>query len=358
MSQGFKKQKVYIGLSGGVDSSVSTKLLIDEGYDVIGVFIKVWQPDWISCTAKEDRLDAMRICASLGIKFLDIDLEKEYKSRVIDYMIEEYKKGRTPNPDVMCNTFVKFGAFFDWAMKNGADFVATGHYAQIKKDRSGEFGLYAGEDEEKDQSYFLWGIIRRNLSKIKFPIGALKKPEVRKLAKKFNLITADKKDSQGLCFIGKIDVKDFLSKYIKSKGGKVLDIKGKEIGTHNGAVFFTIGERHGFEVKKVSVDSKPLYVVSKNIVKNTITVSEFKPLTKKNGHVVKLEGVNELSEIENKEQLFARFRYRAKLTPVVIEKEAKNMALKVKREVDSLTSGQSVVLYNRQNKCVGGAIVA
>lgn len=175
-------------MSGGVDSSVSAALLIRAGYDVTGVFIKVWQPDWIKCTWKEERIDAMRVAAKLDIPFITLDLEKEYKEEVVDYMIREYKAGKTPNPDVMCNRHVKFGGFYDWAMKNGADFVATGHYAQIKNGR-----LIAGHDKNKDQSYFLWTLTAEQISKTLFPIGNIIKPEVRKLAKKFGLPTAEKK---------------------------------------------------------------------------------------------------------------------------------------------------------------------
>src|SRR3989338_1920286 len=236
--------RVFIGLSGGVDSSVSAALLKKEGYEVTGVFIKVWQPDWISCTWGEDRLDAMRICAKLGIPFITLDLSKDYKRRVVDYMIAEYRAGRTPNPDVMCNAHVKFGGFYKFSRKNGADFVATGHYAQIKLQAS-SLKLLTSADKEKDQSYFLWQIKQEQLTNILFPVGGLEKPEVRKLAKKFGLSTAEKKDSQGLCFLGKIDVKEFLKHFIKQKPGKVLNEKEEVVGEHSGAVFFTLGERHG-----------------------------------------------------------------------------------------------------------------
>ncbi len=217
------KKKVFVGLSGGVDSSVSAALLQSQGYDVFGVFIKVWQPDFYECTWKEDRLDAMRVCAKLNIPFYTLDLEKEYKKEVVDYMIEEYKNGRTPNPDVMCNKYIKFGGFFDWAMSQGADFVATGHYARLNK----EHELVAGRDSNKDQSYFLWTLTKEQLSKTLFPVGDIEKTEVRKLAKKFGLPTAEKKDSQGLCFIGKVDMAEFLHHFIETKPGPVLNDKVK-----------------------------------------------------------------------------------------------------------------------------------
>jgi tRNA-specific 2-thiouridylase len=178
-----KGKKVYLGMSGGVDSSVSAALLKKEGYKVIGVFIKVWQPEWINCTWKEDRLDAMRVAARLDIPFITLNLEKEYKEEVVDYMIDEYRRGRTPNPDVMCNRSVKFGGFYNWAMKQGADFVATGHYV-ISKDGQ----LIAGKDKNKDQSYFLWTLTKEQIAKTLFPVGNIEKPEARRFAKKFNLL--------------------------------------------------------------------------------------------------------------------------------------------------------------------------
>ncbi|MEN9524048.1 MAG: hypothetical protein RL536_117, partial [Candidatus Parcubacteria bacterium] len=267
------QKKVFVGMSGGVDSSLSAALLKKAGYDVTGVFIKAWQPDWIECTWREERRDAMRVAAHLDIHFVTLDLEKEYKKEVVDYMIAEYKIGRTPNPDVMCNKQIKFGAFYEWAMKNGADFVATGHYARVEK-FSDSYKLLAGVDNNKDQSYFLWTIKNEQLPHIIFPIGHLTKPEVRKMAAKLKLPTAEKKDSQGLCFIGMVDMKEFLSHYIQQKKGNVLDVNGKIIGEHNGAFLFTIGERHGFTITKKTPNDGALFAVSKNVLNNTITVSE------------------------------------------------------------------------------------
>ena len=192
-----EKKKVYVGMSGGVDSSVSAYLLQKDGYDVTGVFIKVWQPDWIECTWKEDRLDAMRVCAQLDIQFITLDLEAEYKSGVIDYMISEYRVGRVPNPDVMCNREVKFGGFYKWALAQGADYIATGHYAQnIYNDKTKEYELRASSDTDKDQGYFLWTVTQDKLKNVLFPIGNIKKSEVRQIAEEAGLYTATKKDSQ------------------------------------------------------------------------------------------------------------------------------------------------------------------
>src|SRR5581483_2202659 len=208
--------------------------------------------------------------------FVTLDLEKEYKREVVDYMISEYQAGRTPNPDVMCNQHVKFGAFFDWAMKQGADYVATGHYAEVREE-VGAFKLIAGKDEGKDQSYFLWTLTQKELSKTLFPVGGMEKSETRRLARKFGLPVAEKRDSQGLCFIGKVDIKEFLSHYLDVKKGAVLDESGKIIGEHDGAVFVTLGERLGFELKEKGTDEKPYFVIAKDIKKNTITVSHRSP---------------------------------------------------------------------------------
>ncbi len=355
-SQGAKKQKVFVGMSGGVDSSVSAALLKKAGYDVTGVFIKVWQPDWINCTWKEDRLDAMRVAAKLDIPFITLDLEKAYKEEVVDYMIAEYKLGRTPNPDVMCNRYVKFGGFFSWAMKQGAGFVATGHYARIQKDDKGSYELLAGDDDNKDQSYFLWTLTQEQLSKTIFPVGNIEKPEVRKLAKKFDLPNALKKDSQGLCFIGKIDVKEFLSHYLESKKGSVLNEQGEVIGEHDGAFFYTIGERHGFTITKKSPNDEPQYVISKDVEKNIITVSN----KSKEGILpqartkVKLREVNwNQGKIPENDNLYARSRYREKLQKIKIVDE-KNVEFE--NPQSTLSPGQSLVVY-KGDVCLGGGII-
>ena len=344
-------------MSGGVDSSVSALLLKKNDYDVTGVFIKVWQPEFFECTWRQDRLDAMRVCAKLDIPFITLNLESEYKKEVVDYMIEEYKRGRTPNPDVMCNKYVKFGGFFDWAIEQGADYVATGHYARTSRVESRKskvesknlnimnkhYGvsnntimnqLVAGSDKNKDQTYFLWTLTQKQLSKTLFPIGDLDKPKVRKLAEKYVLSTAVKKDSQGLCFIGKIDIKDFLRNYIKEKKGKVLDENGNKIGEHDGAFYLTVGQRHGFNItrnirgqdaehmrnsvekngglslrrsgatgkgessvfsecnQKQKKDIAPYYIISKDIKNNTITVSHSPKIADDESRIVKLEKIN------------------------------------------------------------------
>ncbi len=341
------KKKVYVGMSGGVDSSVSALLLKQEGYDVTGVFIKVWQPDFIECTWKEDRLDAMRVAAHLDIPFITLDLEKEYKEEVIDYMIEEYRSGRTPNPDVMCNKFVKFGAFFKWAMAQGADYIATGHYA-----KHDGMSLVKSEDENKDQTYFLWTLSKEIIPHVVFPIGDIEKSRVRELAREAKLPVAEKKDSQGLCFVGTIDVKTLLKEYINEKKGNVVNEEGEVIGTHEGVTFYTIGERHGFVVTKKSTEEKPYFVIAKDIKNNTLTVSH----TKKEetaGELVHLEKTNWTKQIVKGEIYEGRARYRAQLAQVEV---IDDKTFKVVGGELSIAKGQSLVIYDGE-VCIGGGII-
>ena len=352
------KQKVYVGLSGGVDSSVSAALLQKQGFYVTGVFIKVWQPDFYDCNWKEDRLDAMRVCAKLNIPFITLDLEKEYKKEVVDYMISEYQIGRTPNPDVMCNKYIKFGGFFDWAMKQGADFVATGHYAQVKlNSENNKYELLAGDDKNKDQSYFLWTLNQKHLSKTLFPVGHLEKPEVRKIAKKFDLLTFEKKDSQGLCFIGKVDMAEFLKHFIETKPGQVLNIKGEVIGEHDGAVLFTLGQRHGFTITKNSPDNSRLFVVAKDLVKNTITVAD-QPIISDEKTSLILDKVNWTRNVEPdfSKKYQARLRYRQALEECSLESKNNKIIIHFSKAEKSPTPGQSVVIYENE-VCLGGGII-
>lgn len=360
-------------MSGGVDSSVSAALLQKAGYEVTGVFMKVWQPDFLPCTWREERLDAMRVAAKLGIPLLTWDFEKEYKEGVADYMIAEYKAGRTPNPDVMCNREVKFGAFFRRAIAEGADFVATGHYARVvesslrprrksadsKSKVKSEYKMLKGIDDTKDQSYFLWTLGQGELSKTFFPIGEYKKSAVRALAKKFDLPVAEKKDSQGLCFVGKLDMKDFLAHFIKEKEGSVLSEKNEVIGTHRGVSFYTLGERHGFTVTKKGTDDAPLYVTAKDFNANTITVA---PLLK-NG----LQCASQTLQAsqarfcrgvlpDTKKKYTAQVRYHGEQYKCRISLQSV-ASMKLHFEKPAVfDAGQSVVLYDG-NECLGGGII-
>jgi tRNA-specific 2-thiouridylase len=351
-----KKQKVFVGISGGVDSSVSAYLLKKKGYDVTGVFIKVYYPEFVNCNWRAEMQDAMRVCAKLDIPFLLCDAEKEYKEGVIDYMINEYRAGRTPNPDVMCNKHVKFDSFYNFAMKNGADYIATGHYAQSNADGQ----MYKGADQEKDQSYFLWTLTPEILSKTLFPVGWMQKTEVRKIAKKAGLLTAQKKDSQGLCFIGHVDMKDFLRNYIETKPGDALDEEGEVIGQHDGSILYTIGERHGFEIfdSEKSDSENPLYIVDKNLSANTITVSENK--IENSAKTVELEKINLISQnLKAGDGVYAKTRYRQedqKASVIEISNDDGKLKISFEKDQESITPGQSVVLY-KEKECVGGGII-
>ena len=396
-----RSRRVFVGLSGGVDSAVSAALLKKDGYEVTGVFIKAWDPSTelrvnyhqkYPCTWKEDRRSAMRAAAILNIPFITLDLEKEYKKEVVDYMIAEYKEGRTPNPDVMCNKEIKFGHFLKFALDplagGGADFVATGHYAQtsllaplLAKERGRPSLLGRGEvlleakDKNKDQSYFLWTLTQEQLKHTLFPIGHLQKEEVRKLAVKFGLPQATRKDSQGLCFLGKIDMKEFLREYIKTKKGDVLNEKGEVIGEHDGAELYTLGERHGFRVFNEKTNSQPLYVVSKDIKKNTLTVASKSSPSKSPrppGTTPSRTGVSQLRstrlssksfsfQLQNqnwisgetpKGEISCRIRYRGSKIKCRIE----NNEVFFGDEI-LMASGQSVVFY-KDEICLGGAIMA
>ena len=267
-----KGKKVFVGLSGGVDSALSAALLVRAGYDVTGVFIKIWQPEFVACTWKEDRLDAMRVAVSLGIPFLTLDLSNEYKESVIARMISDYKAGITPNPDVLCNRFIKFGAFREWALANGADMIATGHHAQVIE-RNGKFELLRGKDSGKDQAYFLCMLGQEDLSRTLFPIGHLAKSEVRAQARSLGLPVAKRPDSQGLCFVGAVDMHSFLKELIHPVLGNVLSPEGLVIGQHDGACLYTIGQRHGFKVSDPERAKVPQYVVAIRTGSNELIVA-------------------------------------------------------------------------------------
>jgi tRNA-specific 2-thiouridylase len=344
-----KGKRAIVGLSGGVDSAVSAALLQKEGYDVVGVFIRIALPGY-PCSAGNDKVDAMRVAAHLKIPFYEIDLSFHYKDFVFAETMKEYAKGRTPNPDALCNREIKFGYFYQFAMDEGADVVATGHYAQVRE-KGTETHLYAGKDPQKDQSYFLWAVPETALSSVRFPVGGLEKTQVRVLAKKFALPNAERKDSQGLCFLGDLSIDEMLHTELKPTPGEVLNEKGEAIGTHDGAVLYTLGQRHGFTLTQKNSSSVPHYVIAKDKEFNTVTVSADK--FPKHGSLTSIT----LTE-ENWIGAFfpgkakARFRYRQEL----IEAEILST-----NEVRLLTphyvpEGQSLVMY-RNEQCLGGGIV-
>ncbi len=348
-----KKKVVFVGLSGGVDSAVSAAMLQKQGFDVAGVFIKTWHPDFLECNEEDERRDAMRVAAFLDIPFLTFDLEDVYKKEVGDYMISEYKNGRTPNPDVMCNKEVKFGAFLKKALAMGADYVATGHYTQNKNNF-----LLKGKDPSKDQSYFLWTLHQEQISKILFPVGGLNKSDVRKLAKKFKLPVAEKKDSQGICFLGAVDLKEFLKHYIKEKKGKVLNEKGEEIGVHNGVVFSTLGERHGFTITKKSPNDGAYYVIGKDLNKNTLVVSQDKKSLDSNARTnYQIENLNWIKETpEENKNYTAQIRYHGEFLVCKVKVTGKDTAEVIFNKPVLVASGQSCVFYLK-DVCLGGGVI-
>lgn len=363
-----KKPKVFVGVSGGVDSSVALALLRKEGYDVTGVFLRVWQPDFIACDWKEERRSAMRVCATLHVPFLTIDCQSEYKKEVADYMIREYRSGRTPNPDVFCNKYVKFGVFLKKAREMGADFIATGHYAvldtntRMKTNDTNKYQLKESVDKNKDQSYFLYTLNQEQLSHSMFPVGDKTKPEVRKLAEKFGLPTATKKDSQGLCFIGKVDIKDFLTHYIKTKPGNVLNTEGKIIGHHNGAILYTIGERHGFTIMEKTPNDPRYFVVSKDLGKNTITVAN-KETNQNVVYSTKEVIISDMHWISGtkanlplKTSVRIRYRQDKQKCTVSQDKSSGDYHIVFDKPQNGVAIGQSAVLYDRE-VCLGGGII-
>jgi len=360
-------------MSGGVDSSVAAALLKKNGkFDVVGAFAKGWQPEGMVCGWKEERRDAVRAAAKLGIPFLTFDFSEDYEEKVVDYMKKEYSEGRTPNPDVMCNKYIKFGLFLDKALKMGADCIATGHYIrrspalnfckthpptrQAKISEQAHFiKLLQAKDKNKDQSYFLWTLTQEQLKYCLFPIGDYKKPEVRKLARKFGLHVAEKKDSQGLCFVGDIDFAVFLRRILPKKKGEIRTPDGKTIGYHDGAHFYTIGQRHGLAV----AGKTPYYVVAKDLKNNVLIVAKEKEEKEFYKKEVIIDRANWISELpKEKKKYLARIRYRQPLQECqVVSVSAGSATIHFEKPQRAVTSGQSLVLYKGLEMLGGGIII-
>ena len=339
-----KKQKIFVGVSGGVDSSVAVYLLKKQGYDVHGIFVKTWSPEWLPCTWVDEKRDAMRVCAVLDIPFHFLGAEEDYKHGVAEYMIAEYRAGRTPNPDVLCNRVIKFGVMWEYAKSHGAHAIATGHYAQVI-----DGYLHKGVDESKDQSYFLWMLTQQELQHVVFPIGHLHKSEVRKIAEKAGLFTNTKKDSQGICFLGDVDMREFLAHYIEQKPGPVVTTEREVVGEHDGIWFYTLGERHGFRITAQSSDQKPYYIVEKNITDNTLVVSHASKIESKNKKQTVI--LRESSGLQ-KGSYEAQVRYHGELIPAkVTNTTTVELAYK-----GVIPLGQSLVLY-KGDRLVGGGII-
>ena len=351
----FNRQTVVVGLSGGVDSSVTAALLKKQGFSVVGVYMKNWSEDFgdYGCTWAQDSEDARRVAEHLNIPFYVWNFEKEYYDHVVQYFLHEYEVGRTPNPDVMCNSEIKFKVFMQKALELGADFVATGHYARVDQ-KDGKWRLLKGIDPAKDQSYFLYTLKQDQLAKVLFPIGEYRKSEVRELARKFGLPTAEKKDSQGICFIGKINVTEFLKEHVKAHAGEIVTTTGQQIGQHGGLPYYTIGQREGIGIG----GSGPYYVAAKDLDANKLIVTNDKsdPMLWKSEFIV-----SDLSWTSDEPRFplstGVSIRYHHPEYSANIEKLAdNNLKVKFDQPQRAITEGQAAVFYEGDVLLGGGVI--
>lgn len=346
------RKKVLVGMSGGVDSSVAAALLLEQGYEVIGAFMRNWteskcEGERTECGWREERRDAMRVAAKLGIPFVTFDFEAQYREKVVENLFQEYAAGRTPNPDVLCNKYVKFDLFVREADRLGCDFVATGHYARIEDGR-----ILVGSDPNKDQTYFLWAVPKDVIPRVLFPVGGLLKPDVRAKARALGLPTAGKKDSTGICFVGEVDMRSFLKERIPEDPGEIVTTTGEVVGTHEGVAFYTIGQRHGLDVG----GGTPYYVVDKKPeAKQLVVSSNFHP--RLFDRTVVAFQANWFRRPATGDIVFARVRYRQPLQPckvVVVENDT--VTVEFAEPVRAVTPGQSVVFYDGE-EMLGGAII-
>jgi tRNA-specific 2-thiouridylase len=366
-----KKKKVLIALSGGIDSAVSAYLLLKQGYEVEAAFMKNWSSTkglkYDECPWLVDRQDALRVAAFLKIPLHTLDFEKEYEQNVLEYFFREYEAGHTPNPDVMCNKEIKFKLLYNWAMEQGFDYLATGHYAQIGKSKKEKvkrkktdstFYLARSADEFKDQTYFIYNIKTEQLPHVLFPIGGMKKTQVKVLAKKIGLPNALKKESMGLCFVGKIRLQDFLNQKLHEKAGPILNQAGKNLGQHHGLHYYTIGQRQGI---KVGADG-PYYVVKKDLKTNALYVTndpQDKALEIKEIELYSVNWIDPTFSFPlSPSHLLGRFRHQGSLVPVTVRKISDDhYGITFKKPQKAIASGQSLVLYNKK-VCVGGGVIA
>lgn len=355
------KQRVVVGMSGGVDSSVTALLLKEQGYDVIGVFMKNWDDtdEYGICTATEDYKDVAAVADQIGIPYYSVNFEKEYWDQVFEYFLAEYRAGRTPNPDVMCNKEIKFKAFLDYALSLGADYVATGHYAQISRDQDGVAHMMRGADEGKDQTYFLSQLSQEQLQKTLFPLGHLQKSQVRDIAEKAELATAKKKDSTGICFIGEKNFKAFLSQYLPAQKGRMLSVEGRDMGEHTGLMYYTIGQRGGLGIGgQEGGDNQPWFVVGKDLSQNILYVGQgfyHESLMSTSLQASQLSFTKEMPENFTME-CTAKFRYRQPDSKVTVHVKDKKAEVIFSEPQRAITPGQAVVFYDGL-ECLGGGLI-
>ena len=351
--------RVVVGISGGVDSSVAAYLLKQQGHDVIGLFMVNWEESDGSCTAETDFEDVKRVCSKLGVPYFSVNYAKQYYDRVFTYFLEEHKKGRTPNPDVLCNREIKFGPFLEQAKKLGADMIATGHYAK-KIEKDGKFYLAKAADESKDQSYFLNQLSQSQLASVLFPLADIKKSEVRQIAKELGLSTAEKKDSTGICFIGERNFKNFLKNYLPAQPGDIVDLDGNKLGSHDGVMFYTLGQRRGLNIGgQAGRENGRWFVVKKDMKKNELIVSqgEGEELYSKGLYA---SGMNFIPEPPKQKQFdcFVKVRYRQpdqKAKVSIIDDE--HIKIDFDQPQRAVAPGQFAVLYDENGICLGGGTI-
>lgn len=351
--------RVFVGMSGGVDSSLTAALLVEQGYQVTGVYMKNWSQDMpgLKCPWADDLADAKRVAVQLGIDFTVFDFEQQYRDRVVQYMIDEYKLGRTPNPDIMCNQEVKFRLFLDTALEQGADMIATGHYAQVVQGDTAapaQSLLVRAVDEQKDQTYFLYRVTAAALAKTLFPLGKYTKPQVRAMAKQRGLWTAGKKESMGVCFVGQVGMRDFLAQYTESTPGDIVEKEsGALIGQHDGAIFYTVGQRHGLSVG----GGLPYYVVGKDMANNVVYVSRNindDTMWRTTIDLTDIHWINDAPAAGS--ELQVRLRHRGALHPCTLQGSLQGLSLQLQSAERAVAAGQSAVIYQGQ-VCLGGGIV-
>jgi tRNA-specific 2-thiouridylase len=353
--------RVVVGMSGGVDSSVTALLLKQQGYDVVGIFMKNWDDtdEFGHCTAEEDSEDVRRVCEQIGIPYYTVNFERQYFDKVFTYFLDEYKRGRTPNPDVMCNREIKFGDFLKRAMELGADYLATGHYARVERTEDGLTKLLRGVDSNKDQTYFLSALNQKQLAKAMFPIGHLPKPEVRRIAEEAGLYTAKKKDSTGVCFIGERNFKTFLSGYLPAQAGDMVDIQsGEKKGRHDGLMYYTLGQRQGLGIGG-SGSGEPWFVADKDLERNILYVVQGERHPSLYSESLTASGMNWIMPVTDTGtfRCTAKFRYRQPdqgVSVTILEDGSAHIAFDKPQK--AITPGQAVVLYDGE-VCLGGGTI-